>query len=42
MGVGDAKENPKAMDAAVNDLAPLQGQKPVVTKAKKSMPQTLN
>jgi len=37
MGVGDVKENPKAMDAAVNDLALICGQKPVVTKAKKSV-----
>jgi large subunit ribosomal protein L5 len=37
MGVGDVKENPKAMDAAVNDLTIITGQKPVVTKAKKSI-----
>jgi large subunit ribosomal protein L5 len=37
MGVGDVKENPKAMDAAVNDLAIITGQKPVITKAKKSI-----
>ncbi len=37
MGVGDAKENPKAIDAAVNDMALIAGQKPVVTKAKKSV-----
>lgn len=37
MGVGDVKENPKAIDAAVNDLAIISGQKPVVTKAKKSI-----
>lgn len=37
MGVGDVKENPKAMDAAVNDLTVISGQKPVVTKAKKSI-----
>ncbi|MCX7843614.1 MAG: 50S ribosomal protein L5 [Clostridia bacterium] len=37
MGVGDVKENPKAMDAAVNDLALIAGQKPLVTKAKKSV-----
>jgi large subunit ribosomal protein L5 len=37
MGVGDVKENPKAMDAAVNDMALICGQKPVVTKAKKSV-----
>ncbi|NTV88878.1 MAG: 50S ribosomal protein L5 [Clostridiales bacterium] len=37
MGVGDVKENPKAMDAAVNDMAMICGQKPVITKAKKSI-----
>lgn len=37
MGVGDVKENPKAMDAAVGDMALITGQKPVVTKAKKSV-----
>jgi large subunit ribosomal protein L5 len=37
MGVGEAKENPKAMDAAVNDLMIITGQRPVVTKAKKSI-----
>jgi large subunit ribosomal protein L5 len=37
MGVGDVKENPKAMDAAVNDLSLISGQKPIVTKAKKSV-----
>ncbi|MGE5591029.1 MAG: 50S ribosomal protein L5 [Bacillota bacterium] len=37
MGVGDAVQNAKAMDAAVGDLATITGQKPVVTKAKKSI-----
>lgn len=37
MGVGDVKENAKALDAAVNDMAIITGQKPVVTKAKKSV-----
>lgn len=37
MGVGDVKENPKAMDAAVNDMATITGQKPIITKAKKSV-----
>ena len=37
MGVGEAKENPKALDAAVNDLSLISGQKPVVTRAKKSV-----
>ena len=37
MGVGDAIQNSKAIDAAVNDLAVVTGQKPVVTRAKKSI-----
>ena len=37
MGVGDATTNSKLMDAAVADLALITGQKPVVTKAKKSI-----
>ena len=37
MGVGDAKENPKAIDAAAKDLSAITGQKPIVTKAKKSV-----
>ena len=37
MGVGDAVGNSKAMDAAVNDLATITGQKPLVTRAKKSI-----
>ncbi|NSW91197.1 MAG: 50S ribosomal protein L5 [Firmicutes bacterium] len=37
MGVGEAKENPKAIDSAVEDLATISGQKPIVTKAKKSV-----
>ena len=37
MGVGEAKENPKALEAAVNDMTVISGQKPVVTKAKKSV-----
>ncbi len=37
VGVGDVRDNPKAMDAAVNDIAIIAGQKPVVTKAKKSV-----
>ncbi|HHW30181.1 MAG TPA: 50S ribosomal protein L5 [Clostridiaceae bacterium] len=37
MGVGDVKENPKALDSAVNDLALISGQKPIITKAKKSV-----
>lgn len=37
MGVGDARENPKMLEAAVNDLTIITGQKPLVTKAKKSI-----
>lgn len=37
MGVGDVKENAKALEAAVNELALISGQRPVVTKAKKSV-----
>ncbi|EGQ24678.1 50S ribosomal protein L5 [Mammaliicoccus sciuri] len=37
MGVGDAVQNAKALDAAVEDLTIISGQKPVVTKAKKSI-----
>lgn len=37
MGVGEAIQNPKALDAAVSDLARISGQKPIITKAKKSI-----
>jgi large subunit ribosomal protein L5 len=37
MGIGDAKENPKFLENAVSELATITGQKPVVTKAKKSV-----
>jgi large subunit ribosomal protein L5 len=37
MGVGEVKDNPKAMDSAVSDMALITGQKPIVTKAKKSV-----
>ena len=37
MGVGDATQNAKLIDAAVEDLTAISGQKPVVTKAKKSI-----
>lgn len=37
MGLGDTKDNPKSLDAAVEDLTIISGQKPVVTKAKKSV-----
>ncbi len=37
MGVGEAIQNSKVIDAAVNDLMIITGQRPVVTKAKKSI-----
>lgn len=37
MGVGEAKENSKLLDAALKDLEIIAGQKPVITKAKKSI-----
>lgn len=37
MGVGDAVAEPKALDGAVADLMAITGQKPVITKAKKSV-----
>ena len=37
MGLGETKDNPKALDNAMNDLSLITGQKPIVTKAKKSI-----
>jgi large subunit ribosomal protein L5 len=37
VGMGDAPKNPKALDAAVAELAAITGQRPVVTRAKKSV-----
>ena len=37
MGIGEAKENVKILDAAASDLQTITGQKPVITKAKKSI-----
>ena len=37
MGVGDAIGNPKALEEAVSELTAITGQKPVITKAKKSI-----
>jgi len=37
MGLGDVKDNPKGLDAAVADLTQISGQKPIVTKAKHSV-----
>ncbi len=37
MGVGEATQNPKLLDGAVRELAQITGQRPVITKAKKSV-----
>ena len=37
VGMGDAPKNPKALDAAVAELAAVTGQRPVVTRAKKAI-----
>ena len=37
MGLGDCKDNAKSMELAVSELATISGQKPLVTKAKKSI-----
>ena len=37
MGVGEAKDNAKVLDGAIKDLTIISGQKPLVTKAKKSV-----
>ena len=37
IGVGEATENSKAVDAAASDLAQITGQKPIICKAKKSL-----
>ncbi len=37
IGLGEALQNNKALDAAVGDLSAISGQKPVITKAKKSI-----
>ena len=37
MAVGEAVTNSKALDAAVNDMTIISGQKPIITKAKKSI-----
>lgn len=39
MGLGEAVQNPKAIDAAVQDVILVTGQRPVVTRAKKSIAQ---
>ena len=37
MGVGEAKENQKVLESAVNDLTLIAGQKPILTRSKKSI-----
>lgn len=37
IGLGEALDNPKALEAAVQDLSTVSGQKPVITKARKSI-----
>ena len=37
IGLGDTRDNPKALDNAMNDLSLITGQKPIITKAKKSI-----
>jgi len=37
IGLGDTKDDPKSLENAINDLAQITGQRPVVTKAKKSI-----
>ena len=37
MGVGEATQNPKVLDPAIHELGQIAGQKPIVTKAKKSI-----
>ncbi|MDP3388013.1 MAG: 50S ribosomal protein L5 [Eubacteriales bacterium] len=37
MGVGEARDNPKALESAVKEMTTISGQKPVITKAKKSV-----
>ena len=37
MGLGDCKDNPKSLELAVAELAQIAGQKPLITKARKSI-----
>jgi large subunit ribosomal protein L5 len=37
IGMGEAMDNPKSMEAAVSDLTTITGQKPIMTKARKSI-----
>ncbi|WP_298839998.1 50S ribosomal protein L5 [Clostridium sp.] len=37
MGVGEAKDNSKVLDSAISDMQTIAGQKPIITRAKKSI-----
>ena len=37
IGLGDTRDNPKALDNAMNDLKIITGQQPIITKARKSI-----
>ncbi len=37
IGLGDIRDNPKSLDNAMNDLSLITGQKPIITKARKSI-----
>ena len=37
IGLGDVKDNPKSLDNAISDLTQITGQKPIITKARKSL-----
>ena len=37
IGLGDIKDNPKSLENAMNDLAQITGQRPIITKARKSI-----
>ena len=37
MGIGDARENPKGLEKAVEEMEIISGQKPVITRARKSV-----
>ena len=37
IGLGDTRDNPKSLENAMNDLTQITGQRPIVTKAKKSI-----
>ena len=37
MGIGDAKDNPKKLESAINEMTLISGQKPVITRSKKDI-----